>query len=345
MNAPKISIMIPTYNRAVMLVEAIESCLAQDYANLEVVISDNASPDDTPNVVQPYLKDARVRYFRQSPGIPPADNWRKLVYEYAQGDYGQLLCDDDLLTDTQYLSKVAALITETDVQAVFSRFLYKDDGTGKQRVRDLLMPRVVTPAMWIKTLGTWRSGSWVFPDMPTVYRLAQARSLKVYSPGVPGLDFELILRFMLAGSTGYLAETYCTAREHQGNASKTVDTAEAFLEAVKMFQRFYEQGVATGLPERKLEGAKRRLMVLFLRIFALRAWLGARGNGPRSLSSFYSRVRELDALVAKLVFLDVRTLGKILLFNHSQTYKKVGQWINRRDYPTPSESNDIGRTS
>ena len=302
-----------------------------------MVISDNASTDETQRVIQCYLPDPRIRYFRNEINIGGSANWQKLLYEYAQGDYGQLLPDDDMLSVPNYLSKVADLIAETDVKAVFSGFLYRDIDTGKQGIGNPLMPRVVTPTMWVATLGTWKDGNYVFPCMATVYHLAQARSLGAYFPGVPGYDFELILRFMLAGPTGYLGRVYCTARGHQGNASKTVDTADTFLEGAKMFQRFYEQGLASGLPEGELQAAKRRLMVLFLRSFALRAWLSAQGNDPRSLYAFYSRVRKLDPLVARQVFLDIRTLGKILLLNHPRTREMVGRWINRHDYPTPGK--------
>ena len=59
---PKVSIMIPTYNRAHYLVDAIDSSLAQDYPNFEVIVSDNASTDGTLNVVRKYKADPRFRY-------------------------------------------------------------------------------------------------------------------------------------------------------------------------------------------------------------------------------------------------------------------------------------------
>lgn len=343
MDLPKISIMIPTYNRASMLAEAIESCLAQDYLNLEVVISDNASTDQTTSVLQRYLRDPRVRYFRNEINIGAGANWHRLLYEYAQGEYGQLLADDDLLADKQYLSKVADLIAETGVKAIFSGFLYVDIVSGKRGVRDPRMPPVVTPAMWVEVLGTFRDGNYIFPCLPTVYHLAQARALNVYYPAIPGLDFELGLRFMLAGPTGYLEGTYCIARGHSGNLSRTQDTSEGFLEGAKMFQRFYEQGLALGLSEPKLMAAKKRLMVLYLRTFMLRAWLEAGGNSLRALYAFYRKVANLDPVVGRQVFLDLRTIGKIVLYNHRRAYQAVDRLINRRDYQ--STGSLVGKSS
>ena len=61
---PKISILIPTYNRAHYLMEAIETSLQQDYSNFEVIVSDNASTDDTLERVKKYLDDPHFRYYR-----------------------------------------------------------------------------------------------------------------------------------------------------------------------------------------------------------------------------------------------------------------------------------------
>ncbi|MCP1677147.1 glycosyltransferase involved in cell wall biosynthesis [Natronocella acetinitrilica] len=64
-NEPLVSIITPTYNRARFLGIAIDSVLAQTYENWELVIVDDGSTDNTPEIMEPYLKDSRIRYFRQ----------------------------------------------------------------------------------------------------------------------------------------------------------------------------------------------------------------------------------------------------------------------------------------
>ncbi|MGZ3749514.1 MAG: glycosyltransferase family 2 protein, partial [Pseudobdellovibrionaceae bacterium] len=92
----RVSIIIPTFNRASFLVEAIESALAQDYGDLEVVISDNASTDYTSEVAQYFSKDPRVKYFRNAENIGMVKNWHKAVFEYATGAWFLILSDDDI---------------------------------------------------------------------------------------------------------------------------------------------------------------------------------------------------------------------------------------------------------
>ena len=91
---PLVTIAIPTYNRANgYLKNAIECALKQTYRNIEVVISDNCSSDNTEEVVKGYT-DPRIRYFRQSANIGANNNFN-FCLEKAQGSYFLLFHDDD----------------------------------------------------------------------------------------------------------------------------------------------------------------------------------------------------------------------------------------------------------
>lgn len=91
---PLVTIGMPTYNRANgYLREALESALAQTYSNLEIVISDNGSTDNTESVVRSYL-DPRIRFFRQQPPVSPNDNFN-FCLQQASGAYFLMLHDDD----------------------------------------------------------------------------------------------------------------------------------------------------------------------------------------------------------------------------------------------------------
>jgi glycosyltransferase involved in cell wall biosynthesis len=104
---PKVSIMIATYNRAHYLADAIEISLAEDYPNFKVIVSDNASTDDTGEVIRKYISDPRFRYFRNPQNLGSGPNYRELLYEYANGQFGHFLTDDDYFI----VSKVLGLET------------------------------------------------------------------------------------------------------------------------------------------------------------------------------------------------------------------------------------------
>jgi glycosyltransferase involved in cell wall biosynthesis len=106
-----VSILIPTYNRAMYLSEAIDSCLVQSYRPLEIVIADNASVDRTMDIVADRvdMKDVRLKYVRNESNIGPVLNW-KMAYNNAEGEYVVLLSDDDFFINTHYLNQSVELL-------------------------------------------------------------------------------------------------------------------------------------------------------------------------------------------------------------------------------------------
>lgn len=81
--SPAISVIIPTYNRASMVVEAVESVLAQDMDDFELIVIDDGSTDDTEKKLSSYDYDNRLRYYRQeNAGVSAARN-RGLRYSTA----------------------------------------------------------------------------------------------------------------------------------------------------------------------------------------------------------------------------------------------------------------------
>lgn len=92
---PLVSIGLPVCNGALTLGRALDSLLAQTYSNLELIISDNSSTDDTSGICHAYAKrDNRVRYIRQSENIGVERNFL-FVAQKAQGEYFMWAADDD----------------------------------------------------------------------------------------------------------------------------------------------------------------------------------------------------------------------------------------------------------
>jgi glycosyltransferase involved in cell wall biosynthesis len=95
---PLVSICIPVYNGGDLVEHALLSAIHQTYQNLEIVVADNASTDNTEAVVRGFAaKDPRIKYFRHSENIGPTKNFLK-VLELATGTYAQLLGHDDWLS-------------------------------------------------------------------------------------------------------------------------------------------------------------------------------------------------------------------------------------------------------
>lgn len=95
---PRVTVIIPTYDRAGLVGRAIRSVLDQDYANVEVLVVDDGSTDDTPRVLQAFETDPRVRTLRHEPnrGVTAAKN-RGLDSLDPETVYFGILDSDDLL--------------------------------------------------------------------------------------------------------------------------------------------------------------------------------------------------------------------------------------------------------
>ncbi|HKK53946.1 MAG TPA: glycosyltransferase family A protein [Patescibacteria group bacterium] len=94
-NNPKISVIIPTYNRANFLPRAIKSVLNQTFKDFELIIVDDGSTDNTKEVINNYLKnDDRIKYiYQQNSGGPPKP--KNTGIKIAKGEYIAFLDSDD----------------------------------------------------------------------------------------------------------------------------------------------------------------------------------------------------------------------------------------------------------
>ncbi|GGE32326.1 glycosyltransferase family 2 protein [Psychroflexus planctonicus] len=97
---PLVSIIIPTYNRAHLIGETLDSVLAQTYPNWECIIVDDGSTDNTDEVVGAYVeKDARFKYYhRPEEHLPGGNGARNFGFKMSKGEYVNWLDSDDLLS-------------------------------------------------------------------------------------------------------------------------------------------------------------------------------------------------------------------------------------------------------
>lgn len=103
---PLVSVCIPTYNRADKLQKAVESLLVSTCQDIEIIISDNASSDNTQAASLALCKrSAKIKYFRQETNFGPTRNF-DFVRKAASGKYFLWLSDDDYL-DPDYISACA----------------------------------------------------------------------------------------------------------------------------------------------------------------------------------------------------------------------------------------------
>ena len=107
-NYPLVTIGLPTFNRVKSFKKTLSSAISQDYPNIEIVISDNASTDGTEQICNLLKnKHENISYIRQKQNIGPENNF-KTVLNHAKGEYFMWLGDDDWI-DSNYISTCIAM--------------------------------------------------------------------------------------------------------------------------------------------------------------------------------------------------------------------------------------------
>jgi glycosyltransferase involved in cell wall biosynthesis len=115
---PKVSVIMPTWNRAHLIEQALSSLLGQTYTDWECLIVDDGSTDNTRSVLKPYLQDNRFRYFHQEHGN--CSKARNRGLKEARGEIIAYL-DTDNIWLPQYLSKIVdAYDVEPEVKAIYT---------------------------------------------------------------------------------------------------------------------------------------------------------------------------------------------------------------------------------
>jgi len=220
---PKISVVIPTYNRAAYLDAAIASVLAQRGADFEIIVSDNCSQDETAAVVGKYLADSRVRYHRNEENIGMVRNWRKAVFEHASGDWFVLLSDDDYLVDPDYLAKASRLIEDNpSVVVVYAEGYMLNESTGEQKPIVLPFEGVVKGVDVFLSRGTIKPQDLTLCNI--VFNRSMAAELNAFSdPDNIFCDSELFLKLTLLGDVGVVKGPVSVYRFHPGNLMKSVN--------------------------------------------------------------------------------------------------------------------------
>ena len=126
-----LSIGMPVYNGEKYLIQALDSLLTQSFKDFELIISDNASTDNTAEICKRYLeKDNRIKYYRNKVNIGWAANFNNLI-NYATAPYFMMAADDDMW-EPSYISKLINIM-ESDKSIVLAFSVIDSiDEDGKQ---------------------------------------------------------------------------------------------------------------------------------------------------------------------------------------------------------------------
>lgn len=121
---PKVSVIIPAFNAAEYLPETLESIFTQTYPDYEIILVDDGSTDETPEVASRY--QGRIRYFRQNNSGGPARP-RNVGIAQARGEFIAIFDSDDVMMPNKLARSVEFLRDHSDLGLIFTDFVKFDD--------------------------------------------------------------------------------------------------------------------------------------------------------------------------------------------------------------------------
>lgn len=200
---PLVSIIVPSFNQGRFIRETLESCLAQDYRPLEVIVVDGASTDGTVAVLHDYDGRPEVRWISEpDSGVVEAVNKGLAL---AQGEFAAIQSSDDCYLPGAVSAAVAALRMDPGLGFVFGDIL-KIDAEGKELARTRLGAFTREAVLAVQT--------WI-PQPSCFFRLSLARELGGWRESVPyAADTDLWFRMMLRAEARKLDIVMAKRRVH-----------------------------------------------------------------------------------------------------------------------------------
>jgi glycosyltransferase involved in cell wall biosynthesis len=216
---PKVCVCIPTYNAAAFLADAIGSVLAQTFSDFDLIVSDDASDDETPSICRKY-DDPRFRASRSDRRLGQAGNWNRCL-ELASGEYVILLHADDQLLPGYLERAVAILDANEDVGLVHCAVRHVDEAG-----QPLALQRLFDDDKIDRDSETLRhlllDGCVISPAGVTVRRAVYEDVGRFTDSIVWGVDWHMWIRVALRHPVAYLSEPLALYRDHAESGTAAV---------------------------------------------------------------------------------------------------------------------------
>lgn len=239
---PLVSILIPVYNAQKFLAETIENCLEQTYPNIEIIMVDDGSSDESLSIARTYEEKHRnIRvFYQENSGAPRARNF---AFSQACGEYIQYLDADDLMTPNKIAAQMALAETHGPENVYFSRFSYFTDSVDDARRMYQKVDRTFEDAReWLIT--AWSGGGFGV----VMGWLTHRNLIESAGPWNEGLrknqDGEFFSRVLLRARSAILCDDIMVYYRVSGSGSISAQVSHSAAEASLTSLRLYEENSA-----------------------------------------------------------------------------------------------------
>lgn len=226
---PLVSILINCFNSQQFIEECILSVINQTYKNIEIVIWDNSSKDNTANIVKS-LNDKRIKYFKNTSHVSLGEA-RIQATNYLNGDFIAILDSDDLAYKNRILDQVNYLLRNNDIGLVggWMNIINKDSKIINTYKPEFFKYNLNDQICWSNPLI----------HSSIMYRKSAALKLKWYSIKITNFqDYQLIIKISLNYKIININKIMGAKRNHKYNSIKNTLTYNKQLKDYKLLLRY-----------------------------------------------------------------------------------------------------------
>jgi GT2 family glycosyltransferase len=259
---PKVTVCVPTYNRAHQLRETLLAIQRQTFEDWEAVVGDDASSDDTPTVVRE-LGDARIRYHRNERNLGLYGNWNRLI-SLSCGQYVCIYHDHDVYLPTILERSLAIMDRNPEVVFAHTAVVFIDEAGFPVAVDSRPFPEVLSGGALRRGLADdWHSS--VMAATAMVRRDAYARVGRYdYERYGLGCDKAMWFRLAALGKIGYVSRPQALIRARVKGASTTTFQWRTVAGIIQMRQEQLEALAAPDSHSHRRFARQRAKMLLTL---------------------------------------------------------------------------------
>jgi glycosyltransferase involved in cell wall biosynthesis len=237
------SVVIPSYNHGDYIVETVKSVLSQGIDDLEIIIVDNASTDNTKDIIQQNLTDGRISYFRHKKNIGAARNWRTAA-GIASGKYLAVLSSDDFFLRGHLSRAIAALESHKNAGLVYCPVIcVNGNSTPTHILAHPGHPNVDYCGGRNEAIDLLKFDCYITPSSAVIRREAFEHSGGINQNLAAAIDWDLWIRIAEAGYDFLFFKTpdVCYRYHPHQDTSRAVMSGDLYFDHLKILSRWIQK--------------------------------------------------------------------------------------------------------
>ena len=257
-----VSICIPVFNGENTIRDTLLSAINQTYENIEIVVVDNCSEDNTVNIVQANMS-GHIRLYQNSENRGMVGNWNKCL-EYAKGEYITILCADDLLNRDCIEKKVNIMRENKDVVMVFSASeIINENGTSLMKRRVFNNNKIMEGKKI--SLRSYREKNLFGEPSNVLFRKSALNETGGFDASMYySADWDMWLKIANTGKVGYISEVLMKYRVSKNNQTSKTKLQTYIKDDSRMMSNIHNNNY---MSTKKVDDCIHRGMFIF-RMFA-----------------------------------------------------------------------------